>query len=62
MPPAYNEQYLGSSREEPFSFVRLVVSIFKGVRFYLSSMFKLEGGWVGQTKSERCLNCEKRTN
>ncbi len=66
MSPAYNEQYLGPSTEGPFIFVCLVVSIrfqyIKGVRIYFSSMFKLEGGWMGQTKSERCSNCEKRTN
>ncbi len=35
--------------------------MFQGVRIYLSSMFELDGGWVGQNKCERCSNCKKRT-
>ena len=31
----------------------------KGVRIYLSSLFKLEVGWVGQSKFEPCSNCKK---
>ncbi len=36
--------------------------MFKGLRINLLSVFKLEGKWVGQNKSEHCLNYEKRTN
>ena len=35
--------------------------MFQGVRIYLSSMFELDGGWVGQNKFEHCSNCKKRT-
>ena len=34
-------------------------SVFQGVRIYLSSMF--DGGWLGQNKSDPCLNCKKCT-
>ena len=34
---------------------------FQGVRIHLSSMFELDGGWVGQNQSESCSNWKKRT-